>query len=48
VPLAYLLAVAQGWGVLGLVWALSAGAGTATALLLLRFAAVARREIRPL
>ncbi len=47
VPLAYRLAVVQGWGVPGILWALIAGAGTATALLLLRFTLMARREVRP-
>ncbi|HEX9843027.1 MAG TPA: MATE family efflux transporter, partial [bacterium] len=47
VPLAYWLAVAQGWGVAGLLWALAAGTGTATALLLARFRTVSRRAVRP-
>jgi MATE family, multidrug efflux pump len=47
VPLAWWLGVARGGGVSGLLWALAAGTGVATTLLLLRFARVSRREIRP-
>ena len=47
VPLAYHLAVAQGGGVEGIIWALFAGAGTASAVLVLRFHVMARREVRP-
>ncbi len=48
VPLGYYTAFALGWGVDGLLWGLSAGALTASLPLLLRFAAVSRREAAPL
>jgi MATE family multidrug resistance protein len=47
VPLGHHLAFARGMGVPGLFWALCAGALTAWLLLLLRFARVSRREVRP-
>ncbi len=47
VPLGYHLAFAGGLGVPGLFWGLIAGAGTASVLLIARFAWISRREVRP-